>query len=46
MAHSFPAIHMGLEAVLYPNRQVLLTPIKVTANKLEKVFQITRARAI
>jgi hypothetical protein len=37
MAHSFPAIHMGLEAVLYPNRQAILMPIKVTANKLENV---------
>jgi hypothetical protein len=46
MAHSFPAIHMGLEVVLYSNHQAILTPMKITTNKLEKVFQTTRARAI
>ena len=29
-------IHKGTEAVLYPIRQAILTPIKVTSNKLEK----------
>ena len=31
-------IHVRVEAVLYPIRQAILTPMKVTTNKLEKVL--------
>ena len=36
--NSITAIHIRVEVVLYPIRQAILTPIKVTANKLEKVL--------
>jgi hypothetical protein len=30
---------MGLEAVLYSNREAIFTPMKVTTNKLERSFK-------
>ena len=36
--NSFTAIHIRVEAVLYPIRQAILTLIKVTSNKLENVL--------
>ena len=36
--NSITAIHIRVEVVLYPIRQAILTPIKVTTNKLEKVL--------
>ena len=36
--NSFTAIHIRVEAVLYPIRQAILMPIKVTTNKLEQVL--------
>jgi hypothetical protein len=35
-----------LEGVLHPTWQVILTPFKVTTNKLENVSSTTKARAI
>ena len=34
--NSIMAIHIRVEAVLYSIHQAILTPIKVTSNKLEK----------
>ena len=36
--NSIMGIHIRVEAVLYPIRQAILTPIKVTSNKIEKVL--------
>ena len=36
--NSITAVHIIVEVVLYPIRQAILTPIKVTTNKLEKVL--------
>ena len=36
--NSITDIHIRVEAILYPIRQAILMPIKVTSNKLEKVL--------
>ena len=39
------AIHIRVEAVLYPIRQAILMPIKVTTNKLEKVLILSQSQS-
>ena len=36
--NSIMVIHIRVEDVLYPIRQAIFTPIKITSNKLEKVL--------
>ena len=42
--NSIMDIHIRVETVLYPIRQAILTPIKVTSNKLEKVLILSKSQ--